>query len=737
MEDINRLFDSIIESHQVFSCYPRLQKRKTAENLIVDWFRKHRNCSKICCIGSDAADVQNVKCLAERENVFCQYILCSNGNVAELKKVQLDDFEKILFISLHGETQIGLWSCEQGMKYESLYDYFSMHGLHLEDEFHRLTIDDVPDTQNGAGRTPFPSKGKWRNNLIAEYLLQKEKYQKESDAERKRFFWEKQFALAVYFKNFILVGELVEQAVKAGLRIEKRFLDAWVELQDLVRDVRREIEKRSAEDVILIWMDAVGYGDGDIMPYFQEQVQEGVTFQNAFTVMPNTNPTMRTIMNSEMEVDDYGYQKTEINENCRLISYMQKRGYEIKAISSDWTGWKEEFMTDEKHDLYAPASEILWDVWRWLLLERRKLFLLVHLMIETHYPHLSVKMSYGKTKGNYKKGRMEMDGQMRYYLSAVNKRAVRIFMSDHGQWSNIKNMQVNLVVVQQMIPHQEIRGMFSLVNFYKLMQQVVEEHGVDERELTQDYVKMQTLDFYNPIWVKGIIGGKKPLELGLFGYRGIADQKYIYQRYNMGKEVLVERGKYMFEVHIQPEADEICDKSLLPHYRELAGENPPGFYEDEKFRYTKFQYKLYENFQKYRNPAFALLNQFIGTYPDNSVAIRLGGEHSMEVYFWLSAENRKKVHCFIDNDPECNCSKLDDARIVPLSEAFTHKEIKAVLLSSYFNLPMLKKEAESYPEDVQVLDVYDYFAKNGCKMEHDFFDACMDEEGYEVGFPMG
>ena len=204
----------------------------------------------------------------------------------------------------------------------------------------------------------------------------------------------------------------------------------------------------------------------------------------------------------------------------------------------------------------------------------------------------------------------------------------------------------------------------------------------------------------------------------------------------MGKEVLVERGKIIYELHIQPEADEVCDKSLLPYYRKLAGENPKGFYEDEKFKYTKYQYKLYDNFIKCKNPAFGLLNQLVEKFPDNSVAIRPGGEHSMEVYFWVSAENKKKIYGFIDNSSECSCSKLADVKIIPYDEAFAHKEIKAVILSSYVNLPMLKEEAQSYPENIQVLDIYDYFEKNGCKLEHDFFDACMDEEGYEVGFPM-
>lgn len=732
MEDINQLYDFILEKNNVLAHYPRLQKRKKSEELIIRWFREHQECKEICCIGNDNASIQNIKHLAEQESVYCQYILCPSKNVQELELIHWDEFSNILLISLHGETQIGLWLSEHDIKFDSLYDYFALHDLYLEDEYYYLTIEKVPDVQSGAWRAAFAADEGYRNSLIAEYLLQKEKCQQESDPKRKSFFWEKQFALAVYMKNFVLAEELIEKAAQEKIQVDKGYLNAWRELKSLINDIKRNIGKRQ-EDVILIWMDALGYGDGDDMPYLQQQIKEGVVFQNAVTVTPVTNSTMRTILNSKLEVDDFGYQKREINEDCRLISFMQEKGYEVKAVTSVWKGFKEELKSDVQHELYAPSSEILWDMWRQLILEKKKLFLLVHLLRETHEPHISVRMSYGKIKDNYRKGRLEMDDQMQFYLSSVNEKAAKIFMSDHGQWGSV---HVNLIVAQQELGHKEITGMFSLLDFYKLVRQIVENHHIDEQDLIRDYVKIQALDYYNPRWVKNIISKKLRLELGLFGYRAIADQRYLYYHFNNGKEVLTEWGKSNYRFHIQPEVDEVCDKSLLPYYRELAGNDPKGLYEDEKFKYTKYQYKLYNNFLKYKKPVFELLNQLIAKYPDNSVGIRPGGEHSREVFAWLTAENKKKINCFIDNDIECCCSKLGNVRIISIDEVFAHKEIKAVVLSSFVNLPALKREAESYPENIDVLDIYDYFAKNGCRLEHDFFDACMDAEGYEVGFPM-
>ena len=75
-------------------------------------------------------------------------------------------------------------------------------------------------------------------------------------------------------------------------------------------------------------------------------------------------------------------------------------------------------------------------------------------------------------------------------------------------------------------------------------------------------------------------------------------------------------------------------------------------------------------------------------------------------------------------------------RILSLEEAFKHKEIKAVMLASYKNASMLRKEASQYPSNIEILDIYDYFEKNGCKMKHHFSDPYMDDAGYDVGFPM-
>lgn len=731
--NIEQEYGRIVDEFDVFACYPKLKKRKAAEDLIVDWFRSHMNCHGILCIGTNQTDIKNVRHFAEQENVCCQYVLCKDSDFEQLEKISWEKIDCILTISLHGEAQISHYLCERRMTFESLYDYFCMNGLYLEDEYYRLNIEDMPGSLEKIVMEVFPGQEGWRNNIIAELLCQKEKYINENDCQRKKLFLERQLVLAIYMKNFVLAGQIIQESEKQQIKLEENYLRAWDQICRLLDRIRAELKNRQKEDIVVNWIDGLGYGDGTDMSYLQSQINNGVGFTNAFTVTPYTKPTWRTIFNEKKDVDDLGYKSIRINRESKLVAYLQKKGYQIKIISGYMTDCDAEIRSNTCHGLYSPCSEILWDMWRNLLIESDKMVVFCHLLAETHYPNLSTKMELGRLNDSYGKGRQEVDEQMQFYMSGLNDSATKIYMSDHG---HLQDFQVYCVVNSGNLNPMKVNGMFSLIDFHKLLEQIIEKKNICEDQLTREYVEVQNLDHYNPKAIKDTVIHKKRLERQLFGYRGIIDQKYVYVHYNIGKEWLAKRDGMVYEPHLQSEADDVCDKSLLPYYRSLVGQNPAGFYDDPKFRYCKYIYELYNNFTKQKNPCFALLNQIFEPYEDHSVAIRLGGPSSAEVYFWLTEQNRKKIYGFIDNYSKCVCSKIKETKIMSSKDAFKHPEIKAVLLASYKNMAMLRKEAEQYPAGIDILNLYDYFEKHDCKMEHNFSDPYMDDDGYEVDFPM-
>lgn len=731
--NIEQEYTKIINDYDVFACYPQLKKWEMAERLIANWIREHVRYESVICVGTDETDLANIRHLVDQEKAYYQYVLCKNADVQNLSEISWKSIDCALIVSLHGGAEISNYLREQGIRFESIYEYFERNGLVFEDEYYRLSTGNIEGFSDIVAGVIFPGQEGWRNNIIAEFLCQKEKYKSEQDCQKRKLFLERQLVLAIYMKNFVVAQNIIREAEKQQLELEEKYVHAWDQMSRLLDRIKEELRKRKEEDIVVNWIDALGYGDGMDMSYLQSQIKTGVEFTNAFTVTPYTNPTLRTILNEKKDIDDLGYKDSQINRESRLIAYLQKQGYRIKVISGAFKGLDKEIFCRTRQGVYSPCSEVLWDVWKNLLSESKKIFMIAHILTETHVPNWSTKLERGKINDGYRSGRQEVDEQLQFYLSCLNDHAVKIYMSDHG---HAQDFHVYLVVNTGNIKPAKVNGMYSLVDFHKLIEQLVEKKNISEDVLTREYVEVQNMDHYNPKVIKDLIRNKKMLERGLFGYRGIVDKQYVYVHYNTGKEWLVRRDEIVYEPHLQSEADDVCDQSLLPYYRRLAGENPPHFYDDPKFRYCKYIYVLYDNFAKQKNPCFDLLNQLVEPYEDNSIAIRLGGPASVETYFWLTEQNRKKIYGIIDNYSKCVCSRIKNMRILSLEEAFKHKEIKAVMLASYKNASMLRKEAEQYPSNIKILDIYDYFEKNGCKMEHHFSDPYMDAAGYDIGFPI-
>ena len=82
---------------------------------------------------------------------------------------------------------------------------------------------------------------------------------------------------------------------------------AWAEIQALLTEIRDRLHNGRQSDIV--WMDAVGYYTGQDMPYLQRQIENGISFENAFTVTPRTNPTAQTLFLGKTLIDDELYLK--------------------------------------------------------------------------------------------------------------------------------------------------------------------------------------------------------------------------------------------------------------------------------------------------------------------------------------------------------------------------------------------------------------------------------------------
>ena len=425
------------------------------------------------------------------------------------------------------------------------------------------------------------------------------------------------------------------------------------------------------------------------------------------------------------------------------MQFLKEEGYDVRIISGVFHNYfpiqctTKQFYMNE----FTPCSMRLWDMLSNMLDQERKTLYVVHFM-ESHHPYLSSKLSdnnYMEKQERYRLARLEVDEQLAFYDAFLHEEAYWIYMSDHGQTST-NRFHVLFNIYHKKLEPRKIRGMFSLLDFNIVLKQLVTDGSIKEQEFIKEYVAIGQLDRYSLWDIERKIGKKTELTTNDFGCTGIIDKDYIYLRYSIGKEWLQKWDNMPLcnpLLFFDCESD-ICEPELLPYYRKLAGEYPTDIIENEKFRYSKYLYALYYNILKNGTwgKRLDIINSLLAPYPENSVAIRLGGYHSAVLYHILSKENKRKIWGFIDNSDKCVCSKLylPIVRSVQIDE-LKNIGVKALMLSSYSRLNVLREESQLWGEEIDILDVYDCLKKNGIECKEEFYKVKGTDEDYDVGFP--
>lgn len=732
--DIDKRFNDIIFKYNLDKYYPRFRKRVQAEGLVSKWVKKiFLENKNVLCIGTDWTDIRYFSILVGCYQECFSFI---KYDMKELENVDWKLYDRVLLVSLHGSGEVELWCRQHGIKCENLYDYFACTGIIFEDECYRLTDEHenlIPNCYNG-----FQG---YRNNILMELFFQQRKLEKSDNIELKRVYLHKIIFLTLYVKNFIEAEKYIKE-LKELNNLSKHDIEpavsAWNEIQLLLREMKETLKRQKKEDIIMFWLDALGYGTGNNMQYLQGKLKEGINFTNAFTITPKTKPTLKTIFCGMKQIDNKAYRVDKVGvSNSNVLKYLRAKGYVFKAISGYMQLFDEKLISQTYHDLYAPSSEIFWDALKNLLYDNEKKFLCVHALVEGHAPFLLVDMNDTEISDGHSRREhalKELDEQMKYYNNFLGENIIQIIMSDHGQTCFSEKFHVYFSVNSKRFHARTVYEMFSYIDFHTLVRQIIETNDINEGEFERKYVEIQDVDWYNDKRIKKIIRNQEPIQLDLFGYRGVITKEHIYIRFNMGKEWLVQRNDIPFEPTLLNVPDEICDGSKLPYFRKLAGNEKVDIFSDEKFKYARYTYKLYDNFIRNINYKFGLINSYLNKYPDNSIAIRMGGEHSEELLRVMTKENRKKIACIIDANPDCRCSCLGYP-IITLNEV-NKVSVKAILLSSYVHLKILKEEAKGYDKNIEILDIYDYLEKNGIICEDRFYvQKSLADEDYDVGFP--
>ncbi len=740
--DIDETLNDIIFKYQLDYYYPHFRNmyeaKKILSSIVADIEQNHK---RVIFIGDDQTGIDFVQHIVrEYDDIhFCAYNR-DDPSLHKLNRVDWNVYDCIYLISFYGTGYIERWFVTHHIKYEWIYDVFERNGIIMQEEFFCFGKEDL------LGQVmKYKRKCKGRTETIqCELYRQRSKYERAQNVQTRSIALKKCLFLTLYMRDFL-------EAEKYILLLEKedgKYHQAWEEIQELLESVRKSISGKERKDIVLYWLDALPSGDEEDMPYLSNIMENSVVFENAIPHTGYTHSVMWAMFLGKKAVDDKAYLTKKVTrENSVVIRLLEEQGYEIKIYSGIFfDDFPSKYLSDRFYlDIYTPGSLVLWDMICNMMQESKRTFYLVHIM-DTHDPYLCGGVCHDifSTRFNlseqYALARQETDERLAFYDAFINQDAFRVYMSDHGKNPQGNRFHALFNVYHKLIEPRRIEGIFSFLDFNVVLRQIVADGTIRESEFIKEYAEIACMDRYSREDIECVMRQKQDLSQYFFGAKGIVDKEHIYLHYKTGKEWLQRRDSIPIcnPLLFYDCEDDVCDTELLPRYRELAGEYPADAIEDEKFKYSKYLYVLYNNLVKRNNIAerIACINALLKDFPDRSVAVRMGGNHSVALYYVLSKENKKKIWGFIDNQKECMCSAFQLPIVgIDEMEELGSRGVKTVILSSYVNLKALREESRARYKNMDILDIYDYFEKNDIWCKGCFYEIKGTDSDYDIGFP--
>lgn len=730
MFDINEALDKIIFKYQLDKHYPVYRNMRDGESILKDMLLLLcKNNVKTLCVCSDQLEIDIIKHITHGSKLV-DCIVFKHKEQEEFENTDWYEYKKIFIISYEKYDVVAGTLKSKDISFEWIYDIFKEKGICFNNDFYKFNPENMDDWFNDS----FPGKEGWRNNIQLElYFCQKE-YKNAIDLQEKYLALEKCLFLALYLRNFILSNQYFKLLEKK----EDKYKQAYNEVENLLKEIKEKVKSNREKNIVVYWLDAISYKDCEDMSYLNQQMSKSVVFENAFTSTPNTFPTAKNMFLGKRMVDDRAYKiKTLEGQDSALIRFLDENGYEIKIISGYMRWFDYGKQSYKRHELYAPCSVVMWDLLQNLMNQSKKTFYIVHSLVEGHHPFLSSRMTEESIKDDtirFVLGRQELDEQLGFYDNFLCDEAYRIYMSDHGHHDFATRYHVIFAIYNKYIESKRIKGLFSLLDFSKVIEQMVEKNEIDEEEFGREYVEIQGIDWYNPKLIATLIKEKRIPDLHFMGYKGLITEKEIYIKFKTGHEWYAERENIIYEPVAWNCINNIYNKTKLVELRRIVGEYPADIDADERFKYSKYIYKLFDKYNQYMEFYMTVICEELHKYSEKSVAIRMGGNHSAELYAKLPEEYKEKIVCFIDGNKKCVCEKYG-LPILSLQE-INDEHIQAIVLSSFEHLEELREEAKIYPGGMDIVDIYKALEKKGIYCNNNFYmDIKMRDEDYDVGFP--
>lgn len=412
----------------------------------------------------------------------------------------------------------------------------------------------------------------------------------------------KEYLLLKDFKN---AYRYMDEYIEKKYAYYGRYIELKKNLYSLLDEIEDCITKRNRKDVIINWVDALSYYDIPKFPFLRNKGREGVCFENAYTVMPWTTETTKIILSGKYPIEGQLFLKTFFSAtNMQLLEILETQGYEFGycgmpkfAKNFDDTVITPYCYLENK---YSASMQKQWDALAVLCESDKPMCILIHTLRETHEPFVCVNGEtchwFGSTVHDWEQescrkqaaiAGMYINEQLEFYERLYGKKAVKIYMSDHGRVGNSpmneNKIHIMLSVCGNGIKPESIKEMFSLVQFPYLVKKLICRES-DWNTLTGEYVLIENYDAYDELAVRDTLSRRLD-QNEMYQCRGVVTLRDRYYLYAYGKEFY-----YVQNDLNKNEIENVRYKDRIAELRKQCGNQFIDIYKHDKFRYSRQLY---------------------------------------------------------------------------------------------------------------------------------------------------
>jgi hypothetical protein len=359
------------------------------------------------------------------------------------------------------------------------------------------------------------------------------------------------------------------------------------------------------------------------MPWVEAQVNSGIRMENAYTALPYTTWVGRAMFAGENPISGHLYAKESIGAKegeYPLYDYLKNRGYHIyhSCINSRGTSiFKRECMCEpDMNYTDGISTRYQWFGICELLKNKSRTFVILHSLIETHFPYASMGLGYAewRTKDRVSEeaktlNRSYLDEKiLKWYSRFYGERTTKVWMGDHGDYAvnyDVKNRKskvwcffeeerthVFLGVSSPKVKNVHENRYFQFDSFMLLVKYLIEKNEAEYEKMFKQYIVYENYARYEKSAVNYQVSHETAETMQKNKSRwqqflGVRDEKYLYILYYDGSE--------SFYVLPDEKTDELENPAYaepLARFRSLVdGKKFINIFGEDKFVHSR---KLYE-----------------------------------------------------------------------------------------------------------------------------------------------